>query len=87
MATPQPTEERLSIRVRANVKERINEAAALQGRSVTDFVTAAALGEAQRVIEREKVMTLGERDSARLRALIANPPEPTKALRELLARR
>lgn len=45
--------ERLDLRLPAAAKSQIEKAAELQGRSVSDFVVAAALSQASQVIEQQ----------------------------------
>ena len=69
-------EERLETRLPSEAKQQIEYAAQLQGRSVSDFVVAAALDQATKVIEQQKVIRLSMEDSAALADAILNPPKP-----------
>ena len=55
-------------------------AAELQGRSVSDFVVAAAQEVAHRTIEETSVIRLSIEDQQRFVDLLLNPPAPTPAL-------
>ena len=55
--------ERLETRVTAEQKTLIERAAALQGRSVTDFVLASVQDAARRAIEKHSRLALSVRDS------------------------
>lgn len=70
--------ERLDVRLPAAVKWQIEKAAELQGRSVSDFVVAAALNQASQVIEQQMVLKLCLEDSMALAEAFINEPEPNK---------
>ena len=70
-------EERIEARVPAEVKQRIEYAAELQGRRLTDFVTAVADERACAVIEQHRVVRLSVEDSQALAEAILNPPVPS----------
>ena len=84
--TRQVGEQRINLRIPEPIKERIAKAAAQEGRSITDFVTDAANKAAIRTLETERIIEVDEQNMARISALIAGPPRPTKALRRLMAR-
>ncbi len=77
--------ERLAMRLTPLVRKQLEHAAAIEGRSLTDFVIAAALDAARSTIERTHIIRLTLRDSERFLAALANPPEPNEALREAAA--
>jgi uncharacterized protein (DUF1778 family) len=83
----QASEQRISLRIPETIKERIARAAALEGRSLTDYVTDAANRAAIRTLEAERVIEVDDQNMARISALLANPPKPTNALRRLMARK
>jgi uncharacterized protein (DUF1778 family) len=68
--------ERLDVRLPAVAKQQIERAAELQGRSISDFVVAAALSQASQVIEQQMVMKLCVEDSMALAQTFLNEPEP-----------
>ncbi len=70
--------EHLDVRLPAAVKWQIEKAAELQGRSVSDFVVAAALNQASQVIEQQMVLKLCLEDSMALAEAFLNEPEPNK---------
>ncbi len=59
----------------------MKRAAAIRGRSLTDFVVSAAEEAAERVIRSEFVISLGAEDSAAFAAALLTPPPPSPALR------
>jgi uncharacterized protein (DUF1778 family) len=71
---------RLESRVTPEVKELVQRAADLEGRTVTDFVTTSALEAAYRVIEQHQVLRLNREDSAAFVEAVLHPPEPNEAL-------
>jgi uncharacterized protein (DUF1778 family) len=78
--TPQATS-RLEARISAEVKALVLRAAELEGRSLTDFVSAAIAAEACRVIERHKSLLLNLADSEAFVEALLNPPQPNEALK------
>lgn len=77
---------RIEARVDRQRKKTIEKAAALEGRSVTDFVVTSALAEATRVIEAHTRMALTERDSAVFVEALLAPPVPSGRLAKAAAR-
>ena len=70
--------ERLDLRLPPAAKSQIERAAELQGRSVSDFVVAAALAQASQVIEQQMVLKLCLEDSMALAESFMHEPEPNK---------
>ena len=62
-------------------------AAELQGRSVSDFVVAAALKDAQRTIEDAQIVRLSVEDQRRFAELVLNPPPLAPAMKRALGAR
>ncbi|HQT46882.1 MAG: hypothetical protein B7X08_02230 [Acidocella sp. 20-63-7] len=79
--------ERLELRITAPQKALIGHAAALQGRSITDFVLASVQDAAARVIDDQQRLTLSVNDGrAFVEALVSPVPlggELAEALRNL----
>ena len=78
--------ERLETRVTAAQKILIEQAAALQGRSVTDFVLTSVQDAARRAIEDHQRLDLTVRDSRAFVEALINPPPPNERLRETVHR-
>ena len=57
---------RMDLRIPQGVRDIIDHAASMEGRTRTDFVIAAALEKAEQVIERRKFICLTIRDQERL---------------------
>ena len=73
--------ERLEARVSLEQKTLLERAAALEGRTLTDFVVASAQAAALKTIERHQVIKLTARDSLIFAEAITNPPAPNERLR------
>ena len=72
---------RLEARIAPKALAVVRRAAELQGRSVSDFVVAAAHEAAQRTIEEAQLIRLAVDEQRRFVDLLLNPPAPTAALR------
>ena len=77
--------ERLEARVTAEQKALIEHAAALQGRTVTDFVLTSVQEAAQRAIEDHEVIRLSVQDTQAFVDALLNPREPNERMRERVA--
>ena len=79
---PQPTRStRLEARISPDTLAVVKRAAEIQGRSLSDFVVAAAQEAAQRTIEETQIIRLSIEDQKAVAESILNPPEPASALR------
>jgi uncharacterized protein (DUF1778 family) len=81
VAVPGERFERLEARLTSRQKALLRRAAALRGRTLTDFVVSAAEEAAERVIRSEYVISLGAEASAAFAAALLNPPDPNPELR------
>ena len=79
---PRPRYARLEARISPDQKVLFQKAAALQGRTLTDFIVECVAREARRVIQENEVIKLGERDRQVFVEALLNPPAPNKALRK-----
>jgi uncharacterized protein (DUF1778 family) len=77
---------RLEARLPNEVLERLKRASEIQGRTLTDFVVAAADEAACRTIEQTEIIRLSLEDQRQIAAAILNPPEPNKALKKAAKR-
>jgi uncharacterized protein (DUF1778 family) len=77
---------RLEARLPNAVLARLKRAAEIQGRTLTDFVVAAADEAACRAIEQTEILRLSAEDQRQIARAILNPPEPTPALRKAARR-
>ena len=73
---------RITARVSDNVRVTLEQAAELLGATVNQFVVQTAYQEAQRVIERESVIRLSQKDARKVLSLLDNPPKPNKRLKD-----
>ncbi len=78
--------ERLEARVTAEQKDLIERAAAMQGRTVTDFVLTAEQDAARHAIEEQNSLTLSVRDSEAFVDALLNPRPVNDRLRETVRR-
>ncbi len=80
------TEERgrITARVPQTVQDTLQQAAELLGATLNQFVVQAALSEARRVIERDRVIHLSSTDAAFLMNMLEKPPAPNGRLRKAI---
>src|SRR5690242_5930534 len=78
--------ERLETRVTAEQKNLIERAAALQGRTVTDFVLTSVQEAARRAIEEHSKLALSVRDSEAFVDALLNPRPVNDRLRDTVRR-
>jgi uncharacterized protein (DUF1778 family) len=76
----------LDTRVTAEQKELIERAAALQGRTITDFVLTGVQDAARRAIEEHSQLALSVRDSEALVDALLNPKPVNDRLRDTVRR-
>ena len=85
-ARPRLRAERLEARVTAEQKSLIEHAAALQGRTVTDFVLTSVQEAARRAIEEHLRLDLSLQDSRAFVEAMLNPQPVNDRLRETVRR-
>ncbi len=73
---------RITARVSNSVRVTLEQAAELLGATVNQFVVQTAYLEAQRVIERESVIRLSQKDARKVLSLLDKPPKPNKRLKD-----
>jgi len=73
---------RITARVTDDVRDTLEQAAELLGATVNQFVVQTAYMEAQRVIERESVIRLSQKDAHKILSLLDNPPKPNNRLKK-----
>lgn len=76
-----PREPSRTARIALETLVVVKRAAEIQGRSVSDFVVAAAQEAANRTIEEAQIVRLSVADQRALAEAVLSPPEPTPALR------
>ena len=77
--------ERMNLRIAAQQKATLMRAAALVHSDLTEFVTRAAMREAEAVIKDAERIEVSERDFLRILELLDNPPPPNEKLRAAIA--
>ena len=92
MKTQKPRTSRIEARIAPETLAIVRRAAELQGRSISDFVVAAAHDVAQRTVAEAEVIRLSREAQEQFVALLLDPPPPNAALgrafqrhRELIA--
>ncbi len=75
---------RITARVSDSVRLTLEQAAELLGATVNQFVVQTAYQEAQRVIERESVIRLSQKDARKVLALLDNHPRANKRLKNAI---
>ena len=78
----QEPRQRITARVTDRVRDTLEQAAELLGATVNQFVVQTAYVEAQRVIERESVIRLSQKDAQKVLALLDQPPKPKQRLKD-----
>ena len=71
---------RIEARIAPDALAVVKRAAELQGRSVSDFVVAAAQEAANRTIEETQIIRISVEDQRAFAEAIINPPSPSQAL-------
>jgi uncharacterized protein (DUF1778 family) len=81
-----PRTARIEARIAPDALALIRRAAELQGRSISDFVVAAAQAAARDAIEDAQIIRLSVEDQRSLAAALADPPPLAPALERAIAR-
>jgi uncharacterized protein (DUF1778 family) len=77
---------RLAVRLTSEQRARVNQAAAAEGRTVTEFAVAALSERAGHVLADRRLFPLGSEEWDRFCALLDQPVQHLPQLAELLAR-
>lgn len=77
----------MELRVTAEQKQAIEEAAAIEGRTVTDFSATTLVERAQDVILRERQLRIDAQHFDAFAALMDRPARTVDGLRELMTRK
>jgi uncharacterized protein (DUF1778 family) len=86
IAMPITKSDRLELRLTREQKSEIEQAAALSGRSVTDFSVPLLVREAAEVIRVERDLRLSKKSWDVFNAILDRPAQPISELAELLKR-
>ncbi len=84
---PTPKTERLDLRLTAEQKDTIVTAAAITGRSVSDFSTQVLTERAQEAILRERQVRVDAEAFGRFTEILDRPARVNEGLTELLSRK
>lgn len=77
---------KITIRQPEPLKAKVEKAAALRGMTVTSFINGILEAAADKTLGRIEARELGERDSAKLLAMLRTPARPNAALRRAARR-
>lgn len=78
---------RLEARISTDLHGMLKHAAALQGRSVTDFVVSAVQDAARQAIDQAELIRLSMADQACFANALMSPPQANPALKRAFSRR
>ena len=78
---------RVEARIAPDALAVVRRAAELQGRSISDFLVAAALKDAHQTIEAAQIIRLSVEDQQRFAEMLLNPPPLAPAMRRALKAR
>jgi uncharacterized protein (DUF1778 family) len=73
---------RITARVSDTVRLTLEQAAELLGSTVNQFVVQTAYQEAQRLLERESIIRLSQKDARHVLSLLDHSPKPNKRLKD-----
>jgi uncharacterized protein (DUF1778 family) len=79
-------DERFEIRMTAQDKRLVAEAAKLKGMNPSEFALKAALAASRKAISRIQTIKLSQRDQIAMADALLDPPAPNAALRKAMAR-
>lgn len=77
----QTTKARLEAKVNLDIYELLKQAAAMTGRTLTDFVVSVAYEEAKKTISEHQVLRLTLNDQALLLKSLSKPFEPNQSMK------
>jgi uncharacterized protein (DUF1778 family) len=86
MKSQQPRTCRIEARISPEALAMVRRAAELQGRSISDFVVAAAKDAAQKAVSEAELIQLSREAQEKFAALLLNPPSPNPALARAVKR-
>jgi len=79
-------DDRLQVRLNAEAKTVLQRAASYRHKTVSQFVLATALAEAEKVIRENEAVPLSAADWKVFYDALSNPPAPNAALRKAFAK-
>lgn len=75
--------ERIELRVNAEVKAMLERAAFLQHKTLSAYLMESALLKAKNDLKDSEIITLQEKDRERFFSALMSPPAPNEALKDL----
>lgn len=78
-------QDRISLRLSPQSKNKMERAAAYSDKTLTDFVVDVALQKAEAVVREREVIALTAEEWRRFQELLLNPPKPNERLRKAFA--
>ena len=72
--------ERITARVSAQIKQTLTDAANLSGATLNQFLVQAALEKAQHIIEKDTLIHLSKNDAEAFLQALERPPQPNAKL-------
>ncbi len=76
--------ERINLRLSETAKRRIEQAASVEGRTVSSFIVSSALENAEKTVRRHETIALAREDAVRFFEALTNPPPPNDRLQAAL---
>ena len=76
--------ERINLRLGETAKRRIEQAASVEGKTVSAFIVSSALEHAEKTVRRHETVALARKDAMRFFDALADPPPPNDRLRAAL---
>ena len=83
-STEPPRTSRVEARIAPDALAVVRRAAEIQGRSLSDFIVAAALQDAHRTIDEAQIIRLSVDDQQRFAQALLNPPPLAPAMKRAL---
>jgi uncharacterized protein (DUF1778 family) len=84
-ANPQRSDAVVNVRLSVKTRDLIDSAAALSGKTRTEFMLESATREAVDVLLDQRLIALEDDDFAAFQSILDNPPPASARLRQLLA--
>lgn len=76
--------ERINLRISPVAKRQIEQAASVEGKTVSAFIVASALEKAENAIDRHEIRVLAREDAMQFFHALNNPPSPNDQLQGAL---
>ena len=76
--------ERINVRLSETAKRRIEQAASVEGKTVSAFIVSSALENAEKTVSQHETVALHREEAMRFFDALADPPPPNDRLRSAL---